>query len=37
MQDDGLRAAGLERARAFTWERAAAEHAEVYAAALSSR
>jgi len=31
-----LREAGLERARTFTWERAAAEHAEVYAAALSS-
>ena len=32
-----LRATGLERARAFTWERAAARYAEVYAAALSSR
>jgi glycosyltransferase involved in cell wall biosynthesis len=32
-----LRAAGTERARAFNWERAAARHAEVYAAVLSSR
>jgi len=31
-----LRGAGLERARAFTWERSAARHAEVYAAAVSS-
>jgi glycosyltransferase involved in cell wall biosynthesis len=37
MHDEGLREAGLQRARAFTWERAAGEHAEVYAAALSSR
>ncbi|HEY6892117.1 MAG TPA: glycosyltransferase family 1 protein, partial [Solirubrobacter sp.] len=35
--DDDLREAGIDRARAFTWERAAAQHAGVYAAALSSR
>ena len=31
-----LRDAGLDRARAFTWERAAARHTEVYAAASSA-
>jgi glycosyltransferase involved in cell wall biosynthesis len=31
-----LRAAGLERARAFSWKSAAARHAEVYEAAVSS-
>lgn len=39
--DEALRAtlgeAGIERAREFTWEHAAARHAEVYAAAVSSR
>jgi glycosyltransferase involved in cell wall biosynthesis len=32
---DELRAAGLERARGFSWERAAARHAEVYEAVLA--
>ena len=31
-----LRAAGLERARGFTWRRAAERHTEAYAAAAGS-
>jgi glycosyltransferase involved in cell wall biosynthesis len=34
--DDALVPAGLEHARAFTWERAADEHRAVYEQALSS-
>jgi glycosyltransferase involved in cell wall biosynthesis len=34
--DADLRSAGIEHARAYTWERAAAEHRAVYADAISS-